>query len=245
MTHIKIAICDQETATCGSLESMIQNISAILNFRCDIDVFSNGKELCQRLTEQRNAYHLLFLEIELPNMSGIEAGTYIRETLNDHNTEIAFISYHTNNAMRLFKLRPINFLTKPLTSEQVSEVMKTFLELKQLNRSKYHFKKGRERYSIAYSDILYFEHSGRKVMIHTNYDVFEHYASLDEIYNKVKNEPFLLVHKSFLVNYNYIFKYSYQQLIMTNHAIIPISQSKRPEIQTKFITLYASELDAP
>ena len=66
---------------------------------------------------------------------------------------------------------------------------------------------------------------------------FEFYGSLENIYSELKGSKFLFVHKSFIVNYRYIKEYEYEQVIMVDSTVLPISQSRRKAIRSMFIEL--------
>ena len=73
---IKIAICDDEPQFCSDLE---RTLIKILDKKCieyDIDVFYSGVELCEKIEtgELPYCYDMLFLDIQLPNMNGVDIG---------------------------------------------------------------------------------------------------------------------------------------------------------------------------
>lgn len=57
---------------------MLMDILSQKFLEYDIDVFYLGEALCEGM--ERKKYDLIFLDIELPKMNGVEIGKYIRET---------------------------------------------------------------------------------------------------------------------------------------------------------------------
>lgn len=86
----KIAVCDNEQIICSVLYNKLQNISKEKSVVFEIDCFTSGEELCHEM--EKTNYDLLFLDIELPQMNGIDVGKHIRETLKNENIQIVFIS---------------------------------------------------------------------------------------------------------------------------------------------------------
>ena len=80
--QIKIAICDDEINICSHIKKILTKILTDKFTKFDIDVFCNGKTLCEEM--EKTKYDLLFLDIELPNISGVEIGKYIREMKKDN-----------------------------------------------------------------------------------------------------------------------------------------------------------------
>ena len=65
--------------------------------------------------------------------------------------------------------------------------------------------------------------------------------SLSQIEQLTKDDGFLRVHKSYLINYRYIQSIDAKSIIMANNDEIPISHGKKTEIQEKFMQLLRKE----
>ena len=123
---LRIAICDDDKELCIELKSMLNEISKNTGEAFEISVFCNGEGLCDSLMSG-NRFNLIFLDIELCEINGVEVGKKIREELNDEITQIVYISAKESYAMELFDIRPLNFLVKPLKIEKLN----TFLNSKE------------------------------------------------------------------------------------------------------------------
>ena len=88
---MQVIICDDEFSTCVQLENYIEKYSQEHFIKADIDVFYDGESLCEYL-KSSSSVDLLFLDIELPKCNGVEVGKYIREKLENEETEIIYIS---------------------------------------------------------------------------------------------------------------------------------------------------------
>jgi len=241
MAYIKIAICDDEKIICGELETILINILQANNIKYDIDVYYTGEELLSSFGTSYTGYDLIFLDIELPNQNGISIGNYIRDKLKDQKTEVSYISSKTSYAMDLFKLRPIDFLEKPITTQKVSHVINTFLTVTEQNDKKFHYRKNKKTFSVPLSEIIYFENDARKVRLHTPTEIIEFYDSFDSILKQLNTDQFVLVHKSFIVNHKHILSFGTKNLKMSDNSYVPISQSKRKHLVKLFAELQINE----
>lgn len=235
----KIAVCDDEEIICKSIYSILKNIANSKRIKIEADCFTTGEELCEEMNKTN--YDLLFLDIELPKMNGVAVGKYIRDNLKNETLQIAYISSKQEYAMELFEMHPINFLVKPLYEEKIERIINKFLLINKVDTGIFTFKSGHDFIKIALSDILYFYSSGRKVNIVTNKSTYDFYSSLETIYGDLKNSNFLYVHKSFMVNYRYISKFSYEKIRMSDDTEIPISQSRRKVIRQQFMKIKMEE----
>ena len=236
---IKIAICDDEMEFCSELE---KNIIKVFDERCmeyDIDVFNSGEELCGKIEtgDLSYTYDLLFIDIELPEMNGVDIGRYIRKHLKNQIVQIVYVSSKQEYAMELFDFRPLNFLIKPIEENDILTVIEQFQEINEKDSYLFRFKKGREFYKIPINKILYFERKGRKIYVHLYEEEYDYYDSLELIYENLKQYNFLFIHKSYLVNYRFIKIMAYKYVILFDGTKIPISQAKREQIRKEFMKI--------
>ena len=226
---MNIAICDDQLDICGQLELLVEKILKNKKVKYNIDVYSSGIELCKEMSETE--YQLVFLDVEMPEKNGVEIGRYIREKLKNEKIQIAYISSKEESAMSLFELRPINFLIKPLRMEQIEKVIDKYIVVSEIHNYFFEWQKGKEHYKIPMDKINYFEISGRKIHMLAENMQDEFYGSIEEINDRLNNEKFLFIHKSTIVNYDYVKKISYEQVEMVDGRVFSISQSRRKSIK--------------
>ena len=236
---IRVAICDDEPEVCALLEDMLIDIFETKGARYEIEPFYSGESLCAEM--QRQVFDLVFLDIELKRKSGIDVGRYIRNTLGNESVQIAYISAKTGYAMELFEFRPINFLIKPLEYTKVAKIIDKYFKITMQNSQFFEYKKRADFFKIPMSDILYFESKNRKIRITMLQGEDEFYGSMEDVYSMVKNHQFLYIHKSIIVNYRQIKKISYEQIVMIDGTVLPISQSRRPAIKKMCIKIRKEE----
>ncbi|MDE6425459.1 MAG: LytTR family DNA-binding domain-containing protein [Ruminococcus sp.] len=164
-------------------------------------------------------------------MSGIDVSKYLRETLKNETTEIIYVSSHSQYAIDLFDFDPITFLLKPIDQEKLILAFKKFLKRLKISEEVFAFKNGRELYRVPLKDILYFESSDHKIILHTTKQDYKFYDKMDRLVSLLEAQKFLSVHKSYLVNSKHIQKYEYEVITIDNGMIIPIAQSKRKIIR--------------
>lgn len=231
---LRIAICDDDKELGIELESMLNEISKNTGEVFEISVFYTGEGLCDSLMSG-SRFNLIFLDIELCEINGVEVGKKIRGELNDEITQIVYISAKESYAMELFDIRPLNFLVKPLKIEKIKYVLKTARKVLGSSNQYFEYRAGNVNFNVLISDILYFESSGRKVKVVLKDEVNEYYGKLSEVEEKIKNDDFFFIHKSYLINYNHVIEYSYEYVKMSNNEILGISQNNRKAVREKLL----------
>lgn len=233
----KIAICDDDRFIIEQLEVIIgdnQWAEEII-----LEVFYSGQALWDCLNNE-GSFDLIFLDIEMNGLNGVTLGRMIREDLHDELTQIAYISNKSSYAMELFAVRPIDFLVKPLKAEQVLAKIRQAMSLMEKDNRYFEHVFGYNHLKLPYKDILYFSSRGRRITITTIHGDFQFNGKLSEVEDKLYGQRFIVIHKSYIVNYRHIISADPHQLTLSDDTILPISQSKRPEV-TRRLAAYIEE----
>lgn len=232
---IKIAICDDHNIICSQIEEIILNYSKKISCKIEIDVFYSGEKLIEAMNNGEN-YDLIFLDIELELLNGVQAARIIRDEIKNERTQIIFISGNDSYALELFEVRPLNFLIKPLSTEKIEATINKAIKLIKTNNQFFEFSFSKYTYKVLYSDILYFESEGKKVNIITTSGRYEFYAKLQNIEKSLKESDFLNIHKSYLINYIHVIEYNYEYVVMSNGIKLAISQQNRKDIRNSLLS---------
>lgn len=229
----KIGICDDEKGTCAELEKILYRYAKNRGLKCDINIWYTGEELCEYLRRE-NTLDILFLDIELVSTDGIKVGNFIREELENIETDIVYISSNSSYAMNLFRIQPIDFLIKPLDERRIEEVM--LRAIKQYERKKQMFDyqiKGCF-YKLHCKEILYFYSENKKITIVTRGEKSVFNGKLKEVAKRLPHN-FVLIHQSFIVNLDYVEECTYEMVRMQDKAELNISQPYRKSVREQIM----------
>lgn len=227
----KIAVCDDIKVTCDELKEIIlSKAKGALYENISVDIFYSGDALISDIGEG-NLYDLIFLDIELGGkINGVEIGHIIRDEMDDYITQIVYISSKNNYDRQLFDVQPLHFLQKPIDVSKLLNDIKLAIKISGKENKIFEFKNLRNTVKVPYKDILYFESKGREISLVSCKMQYTFYDNIQEL-SKVLPDFFIYPHRSYLVNYELIACFKYEELIMSNGDIIPISRSKRKEIR--------------
>lgn len=232
----RVAVCDDEQVICSQIENILVKYAAESNEKIDTQVFYSGEDLC-RFLEMGQAFDLIFLDIEMDLINGIEVGKKIRDEMDNQISQIVYISGKDNYYRDLFDVRPMHFLHKPIQDADIIKDVRLAMKLADKLGGVFTYKKGHEYYKKPIKNILYFESSNREVRMVTTEGAELFYGKLDDIFTQVAKYQFMFIHKSYIVNYYYVTKFRYEEVTMSNEVVLPISQARRKttrELQLKF-----------
>ncbi|ELY8226754.1 response regulator transcription factor [Enterococcus faecalis] len=233
--HLKIALCDDDILVCSQIENMILEYAKENDYDADIAVFYSGSSLIDTIKSDSNDFDLIYLDIEMDGINGVTVGAIIREELRDHKVQIVYVSGKGQYDRQLFDVQPLLFVPKPVEESKIIKSIDLAMEKLQLIPKLYHYKKRKEYFNVWMDDIIYFENSGRKVKIITidGMDVFV--GNIKDVAKEVLPYGFIQISQSLIINYNFVSKYSRDEIVLINKEKITIPKKKRTEVKEQFL----------
>ncbi|MCJ8154495.1 LytTR family DNA-binding domain-containing protein [Chryseobacterium sp. SSA4.19] len=227
MNKIKCIIVDDEPLAISLLESYVQKVSFLEL------VFSTENPIEALDYIQKNECDLVFLDIQMPELTGINfmniLGNKLRYILTTAYSEYALEGY---------EYHIIDYLLKPVSFERFYKSAEKAWERFAVNEDKKedsHFfvKSSGRQYRIDFEDVLFVESIKDYVNIRT---VEKEYIVLDTLKSLEQQLPegsFARIHKSFIINLNKIKEIAPRKVNLITHHEIPIGESYRVNLLTK------------
>ncbi len=238
---IRVAIVDDEQYWIDKIDGYVLDYSVYHDIEIQTEKFLSCEALLAEYL-RGSKFDIIFLDIEFKSyennaMNGIDLGKKLRELFRDDNTAVVYITSFKQYAIDSIKIRPFDFLEKPVTYEQISGVINQCVSDFEKGKKVFRFLADKVDSSIIVSNIRYFESDRRKVKIHTVNNVYEFYGKLSDIIGQKCLEDFIHIHKSFLVNMNYIEKFTSNSVILygTEAVELPISKNKKQMVSEKLL----------
>jgi DNA-binding LytR/AlgR family response regulator len=193
---VQIAICDDSPEDIKKLSEVLY----AYNDSFQITAYSNGEFLIADCLENENLFDILFLDIYMPSLNGIETATKIRSVLKD--VIIIFISSSNEHYPDAFEVFAFNYIIKPVTPGKLNKLMdQALMNINKERRNQIQFSYKSKNYRIFCRDILYVESRDKIILFHmVDNTTMQCYAKLDEISKQLPGETFIRTHQSFIVN---------------------------------------------
>ena len=201
---IRIIVVDDEFPTRQELASLLLNIK-------DVEIVAEcslGQEALDFL--QKDTADLIYLDIEMPQINGIEIAKIIKSTIKNP-PEIVFSTGFDQFAVTAFELHALDYILKPYTQERILASIMRFRNLqKQLseNKSSSVYLKFPIWYNDkmillnAESEISLIKSEQQRILVFSNKGIFEINTPLKELEQKLSGHGFLRTHKCYIVNIN-------------------------------------------
>lgn len=227
---IRVAIVDDEKLICFEVQNILSKLEKKHGISMEIVSYYNGIAFHNDL-KNGEFYDVVFLDIEMDGLNGLEISKILRESLGNEATQIIYISGKTEYAIDVFDYDPIHFLSKPLTEEKLEKAFLKLIHRLNLKAESFVYKIGHDTFKVPIKDIIYFESEKRKIIMYYRDQKAEFYGSIENIYQQLKSYRFVQIHRSFVINLLHVRFYTYETVEMSNHNTLQIAQSKRKEIR--------------
>lgn len=197
---------------------------------------------------------LIFLDVELPTMSGLEFCSLIRNEIKPE-TKVVFYTGYDKYMLEAIRRQAFDYLLKPPTEHDLSQIMTRYYENKlatipQLPRSVGHIplilvvSPKNEHTTLRLEDCAFFRYNqGRKiweiVCVDESVYTLRHRTTADVILNY--SSDLVQIHKRYIVNINHIKMIQDSQCILKEPMQyvkeLKISKNYRPDLMTAFYTM--------
>ena len=228
-----IAICDDNLGHINIIENELQKIAKEKNIELECDVYQDGESIIDAYKNNMETYDAVFLDMEMNKLNGIETANIIRKT--DRNIIILFVTSHSEYMKESFKCEPFRFIEKPLNIEELKEAFDAVCKKLSEDRKSFIIKENKTIIRLFCDDIIYCESDSHWVCIYTKDKTYKICKTLSELYKLLDPKIIFRVHKSFLVNFKYIYTIKENNIqLYCCDKLIPISRSYKKTVMEEF-----------
>lgn len=222
---MRIAIVDDEMLFAKNFSEVIRRVFTGSLQRLEIFLSAEG------ILSSPISFDLIFLDIEMPGLSGIELAQKHREALGDvvfvtNRDDLVFEAYNTTNSL--------GFIRKSSFEQDLKSIIKRINRNNQLHNG-FSVKNGDIVTKIKYSDIFYIEKVGHNVVIHTPSGKYSQRTTISNMETSLLPFGFVRTHIGFIVNLAHVVHVKSNCAVLANEAVIPVSRSNVKSVKDKFL----------
>jgi DNA-binding LytR/AlgR family response regulator len=177
-------------------------------------------------------FHLIFLDVEMKELSGIGTAKRIKE--RDKNVIFIFVTNHQKYVPDAFTVNAFQFLTKPLKQELFNAEFARALDAHQKARFQYQISFKDRTVVLEVGDIFYIETHNRRLRAFTREKSYEFLGSIGAEEKKLGKYDFMRCHQGYLVNMKHISEICKNEFVLVNGAVVPISKQLKSEALNRF-----------
>ena len=230
---LRIGICDDQLNARDALrferEKILRDESEQIVYE-----FSTGASAVRWLEKHPGEIDLLFLDVEMDGISGMDAAAQIRNF--DKEICLVFVTGYTDYVFDGYKVNALDYVIKPASAKKLLDVLKRVREqLSDKYDKTFSFKNPEGTYRLPLSNIAYFYSDKRKVnIVCTSRErslSYSFYGKLDEVEAKLSH-AFVRIHQRYLVNPAHVERIGSENITIAG-ACLPMSRALKESAAVK------------
>ncbi|MBQ4616799.1 MAG: response regulator transcription factor [Clostridia bacterium] len=230
---LRFAVCDDEKNYLDIVTTVTRQALSDCGLQATVSAFSNGEELLAK--HQSNPYDVLFLDIDMPQISGFE----IAQTIRKHSNQpyVVFVTSKHEMVYDSFEFQPFYFICKRTESDLRADVQHVFHKLEPLlkqNKVLHITDNTLGQIALPLKDILYIQSEKHYLFYYRASDSIplKERGILSEREDELKEFDFFKPHRRYLVNMKHVnrFDLMLHAITMTDGTCIPISKALKKEV---------------
>ncbi|MGN1050970.1 MAG: LytR/AlgR family response regulator transcription factor, partial [Acutalibacteraceae bacterium] len=194
-----------------------------------------------------NSFDIFLLDMIMPDMNGISLAREIAKKVKA--PIIIFLTASKDHALEAYGVRAIRYLLKPVDTDSLSEAITlAYSQLKSRKKEKtFCIKTADGIQKIKYSHILYAEMAMRAIHIY-KFDGNKIVSNImrksfeEEMAPLLNDKCFVQIHKSYIVNMDYIDTLGKSELTLFTGTKLPISRNHQSGTKKKFMEYFYSHI---
>lgn len=220
---LRIGICDDELQARETLRFALEKLIDEKNETISYE-FSNGKSAVNWIKNHPGELDLLFLDVEMDSLNGMEAAAKIRSF--DATLLLVFVTGYNDYMQEGYQVDAMDYLIKPFSTERLRHLLtRVRARLTYTLPESFIFHNADGTYRIPKQDILYFYSDKRLVVLVTDTKELSFYEKLDHI-EETLGEPFVRIHQRYLVNGTLV-DFIGNNALTINGYTLPFSRSQK------------------
>ena len=221
---LRIAICDDDRDDLERIKTSISNYHNEKSIDINIYSFLSAEELLKK----NDKYDIIFLDIEMEKINGIEAAQRIREL--NMLVPIVYITSYSRYWRSAYKVHAFDFISKPFVNNDIYAVLDDFIE--SVKESNVQIIQINTEDGIIYqniNEICYILVKGRKTLeIGTVYNTYNADEFLKDLIKRINRDVFFQTHRSCYVNLKYVQGCDKDGGITTKFGVwLPLAEKKK------------------
>lgn len=231
---IKVAFCDDSNTERSILKKAVKGILDEMKQEAVLFEFNSGEKLSRNYS--KGDYDIIFLDIQMKQLDGIETGKVIRKI--DSKVEIIYATSSDEYFKDGYGVHALSYILKPYDIKQLRETLEYYFEKHNIvgggKKEMLGINIQQKQIFIRQRDICWMESVGRVVNIYCKKDVYKIYARLNDIEQKLNSDIFLRCNQSYIVNIEYVDDIVDYDFYLKNDTYIPIRKRDKKEIIQKY-----------
>lgn len=236
---MRIAICDDDKRLVVALSDAIHHWAIQSAEEITLSTFKSAESFLLHW-DNVSQFDLLFLDIRMGEMNGMELAEVIRRT--DKDMFIVFVTADRDFVFQSYDVDALHYLVKPITHNDVEKsLVKARDRLKKVETDAFIVSSDGRLIRKNFDDIRYFESAAHYIHLYTGEDNLRFRMNFSDLVSELASRhEFVRTHRSYLVNLKHITLVEDNNVTIEDTIKIPVSRSYRSDTYKAFVDYHAN-----
>ena len=234
---LHIAIVEDSQRDAEQLITCLQHYSRKHGVEIATERFENALLFLQGY---KGEYDIVFMDIDMPMMSGMEAAKSLRKV--DPHVMLIFVTALARFALNGYEVDAYDFIVKPVQENFFEAKMSRALKkISSEQRTRLLIKSGDKTVRIFADEIIYVDIFNHVLTFHTEQGQFSTRGTIKDVMETLDSNLFALCNKSYVVNMRHIQMVDGDEVVMTGGGRLPISRPRKTEFMQRIADFYGNK----
>lgn len=236
---MRIAICENDKNQLVLMNAYIDAWAEKTRTRVQVEEFSTAESFLLQWTDV-DRYDLLFLDIRLGNLSGVELAHIIRKL--DANVPLVFVTGCKEFVLEGYEVNALHYLIKPIDEKDLEKCLdKVSSESFAKPQRSFVIDNGSQTVRFLHEELYYFESFSHYLTAHTTKGPVRFRETIKEIEERLPKEDFVRTHRSYIANMHFARLVEKSCLTLENGTELPISRSRWHAVNEAFVNRFTKQ----
>lgn len=222
----RVAVIEDEDEAADKLIACLRRYAdAHEGVAFDIVAFEDPVEFLKTLTP--GEWDIVFMDIEMPNMDGMEGAHRFREI--DRDAVLIFVTNMAQFAAQGYEVDALSYILKPFSEADVERKIERAVQLRNRDAESILVTQRGVAQRLLLRDIVYIEVRGRNLNYHTAAGVLATAGSMKSLQSALSDHGFVRCANSYLVNQRHIATVAGDAVTLANGVELPIGRAYRKD----------------
>lgn len=239
---MNIVICDDRDTDALSAKNIIKETAQKLHIKTDFDIYSKADDVEQKILIKKEPVDILVLDIDMPEVSGLELSEKLRN--ENLNLIIIFLSAHEEFVFEAIEFQPFRYIRKMRIETEMPLAIRSAVRVVEANKDKQIIlDTDNGEMKIMISEIMYYDADKHKTYVYLKRGVCIHAKqSIVELNQLINNNSFIMIHRSCVVNADYVKNIHNSIIVLDNDEQLIVSRPRNKDVKEKLLKLWGDTI---